>query len=366
MRRDEKPLRRVNPGGDVRWVARCTVGGRRGSHGTFAKCGPCKAPLTSGECCAQHRIWWAYEQDAPGEAKATAMTIRGYFGGDWLKRHPRVERTEKGYKSRIKAMLDVDTQDGLFGELPIRETRPRHLDDLVGVMLCEHGRVPSGVRAVIGVISAMFKDAIRDDLAEMNPAAYITVRDNDPRAQRHSRPARLATWDEMHRFAACAGEHEPLILLMSDCGLRLGEALAPDCRHVNGDTLTVERHAWHGSLYGGLKSGESRETPIPPRLAGLLAAAKRDRIGLLFPDADGKVWTENAFYSQVWRPAREASGLELLPHDLRHSYVSLMRAAGVDPADLAKAAGHTVQTATSRYTHSTGGTFDVMRRAVGE
>jgi site-specific recombinase XerD len=77
------------------------------------------------------------------------------------------------------------------------------------------------------------------------------------------------------------------------------------------------------------------------------------------------VWTDRSFYKLVWYPTRERAGMLIRPHDLRHSYVSNLRAAGVDPADLARATGHSEHTATTRYTHSTGGTFDLMRKAVG-
>jgi hypothetical protein len=40
-------------------------------------------------------------------------------------------------------------------------------------------------------------------------------------------------------------------------------------------------------------------------------------------------------------------------------------AAGVDPADLADMAGHTVETATRKYTHGLGRSYDAMREAVG-
>lgn len=372
MRRSEHPERRVNPSGRVVWTARWTdnTGCRRrgwpehGVPATHKKAGPCRELTGDGCCCAQHAIWRCYELDAEPQQARERTTVRSYFAGDWLRRHPRTERTEAGYKSRVRGALDMETQDGTFGDLELRRVKPRHLDDLVDVMLRD-GRAASGVRAVVAVLSSLFMDAIRDELAEMNPALLVTVRDSDPRVQRARRRPVLASWEDMHAFAAAAGVFEPLVRTLADCGLRLGEMLALECKHVQSDVLVVEQQAWRGVVAPGTKQGAGREVPLPPRLGSLLALAKRDRIGLLFPNPDGKAWTDHGFYRQVWNPAREASGLDLLPHDLRHSYVSLMRAAGVDPADLADATGHTVATATAKYTHATGATFDAMRRAVG-
>jgi hypothetical protein len=47
-----------------------------------------------------------------------------------------------------------------------------------------------------------------------------------------------------------------------------------------------------------------------------------------------------------------------------HSHVSLMRAAGVDPAHLASWTGHSVLTATTVYTHAVGDVSGVARAAI--
>jgi integrase len=85
----------------------------------------------------------------------------------------------------------------------------------------------------------------------------------------------------------------------------------------------------------------------------------------LFPTATGKVWQERNWRRTVWAPACAASGIDARPHELRHSYVSLMRAASVDAADLAAITGHSVETMHSRYTHAVGRSFEQVRGAVG-
>lgn len=53
------------------------------------------------------------------------------------------------------------------------------------------------------------------------------------------------------------------------------------------------------------------------------------------------------------------------PHECRHSYVTHLRAAGVNDADLAEIAGHRVETMLARYTHSLGGSMGAIREAIG-
>ena len=49
----------------------------------------------------------------------------------------------------------------------------------------------------------------------------------------------------------------------------------------------------------------------------------------------------------------------------RASWESIMRAEGVDPADLAKYAGHSVQTANARYVQALERSADQVRAVVG-
>lgn len=363
VRRNETPLRRVSQiTGKVSWVARAAGDdGKRRSHGTYEKAGPCKQPRPDGECCAQHRIWWSYETDTT--VNPEVLTVGGYFE-TWLQDHPRTKRTEDNYRSCVLSVLDVQIDGRAFKDWPMDDLKRKHLIRIVDVLLREHGRAAAGAQVVMSRLSIMFENAIDDGKLDANPATGVRIRANDPRVQKPKRGVTVASWDEMHAFAKAAGEYEPMIRVLSDCGLRLGEMLALECKHVRGDVLVVEQNAWHGVISAGTKQCDRREVPIPAGLLALLLAVKRDRIGLLFVGPSG-VWQENHFYRAVWRPAVKASGLALRPHDLRHGWVSHLRKAGVDPADLARMAGHTVMTATHTYTHSTGTSFEDARSAVG-
>ena len=61
---------------------------------------------------------------------------------------------------------------------------------------------------------------------------------------------------------------------------------------------------------------------------------------------------------------QEASGLGIRPHECRHSYVTHLRAAGVNDADLAEIAGHRVETMLARYTHAVGTSFEAIGVAI--
>jgi integrase len=77
------------------------------------------------------------------------------------------------------------------------------------------------------------------------------------------------------------------------------------------------------------------------------------------------MWRERNFYRDVWKPTQERSGIDIRPHECRHSYVTHLRAAGINDADLAEIAGHRVETMLARYTHAVGGSYTVIRAAIG-
>ena len=86
---------------------------------------------------------------------------------------------------------------------------------------------------------------------------------------------------------------------------------------------------------------------------------------LLFTTPTGRLWRERTFYRDLWKPAQEASRLDIRPHECRHSYVTHLRATGVNDADLAEIAGHRVETMLARYTHAVGGSHEAVRGAIG-
>jgi site-specific recombinase XerD len=86
---------------------------------------------------------------------------------------------------------------------------------------------------------------------------------------------------------------------------------------------------------------------------------------LLFTTPTGRMWRERNFYRDVWKPTQERSGIDIRPHECRHSYVTHLRAAGINDADLAEIAGHRVETMLARYTHAVGRSFESVRQTIG-
>jgi len=361
MRRDT-PVKRRNPSGQIVWVARYT--GRDGRRhiakpswnrgkGTFARKGE-----------AQKAIDEAYGlSDRPDTL--------GEYAATWTERHPRSERTNATNDHRISRVAEVTVEGIPLKDCPLRELRRRHTLALVDHMLRIEGRATTGAVGILRALSAMAEDAITDEVCDLNPFKGVRIRANDPRARKKPRPIRVFSFEEMHRFAKAAGDYEAMVRVFTDTGLRLGEVLPLRREDFDGETLEVRRTAHEGQILEGTKTdhGEldaGRVAPVPATLAWMLEAQLQvsDESELLFTTPTGRMWRERNFYRDLWRPAQEASGLDIRPHECRHSYVTHLRAAGVNDADLAEIAGHRVETMLSRYTHSVGKSFEDVRKAI--
>jgi integrase len=254
----------------------------------------------------------------------------------------------------------------------MRELRRRHTLVLVDHMLRVEGRATTGAVGILRALSAMAEDAITDEVCDHSPFKGVLVRANDPRAKKEPRPIRAFSFEEMHRFATAAGRYEAMVRVFTDCGLRLGEVLPLRREDFDGETLQVRRTAHEGRILEGTKSdhGEpdaGRVVPVPATLAWMLEAQinlNDSDCQLLFPTPRGRLWRERTFYRDLWKPAQEASGLDIRPHGCRHSYVTHLRAAGIYESDLAEIVGHRVETMLARYTHAVRGSFGAVRAAV--
>lgn len=390
-RRRETPRPRTNPSGKKVWQARWTdkAGRRRmgyppdikGTHPTKRE--------------AQAAIDACYERDALGPARPD--TVGGY-AATWMTVHPRAPITVKTNTYRLGAVLDIVLEGAPLRDWPFEMLRRRHANAIADHLLRD-GRAYSGVNSVLGTLSAMCEDAIEDEVAVTNPFRGMKkIRKNDPRITKAPRPIRVWDWAQMHQFAAvCAAADspgaeltawrrvyaEPMIRMLSDCGLRIGE-LFPLCRSdlsFSDATLTVGWSVSDGKVVQGTKTDHGdvaagRVVPVPPDLLGMLDRMPKrldavlmrgdSQERLLFPAPRGSMWLYHCWIRDVWNPGRKALEVDIRPHELRHSWISLLRGAGVDPADVAAAGGHTLQTATRTYTHALGRSFDAMRTAVGE
>jgi integrase len=378
VKRREQPIKRVNPSGEVRWVARYTnSAGKRKQAGTFAR-----------KREAQEAIDAAY-------ARPERLDTFGAYALTWTERHPRSAQTNASSRTRLNAVIEIEIEGRPLRDWPYIDLKPKHMVALVDHLLRIDGRAAKGVQGIKATISSMNQDAITDDVAEINFAFGVKVRTNDPRIRKAPKKINVWSFDQLREFAAAGrpetraetakpspdrktGEtlyysrvdFEPMLATLCLSNLRIGELFALLRSELDLTALTLQPS---GSAYEGvITRGNTREkkheglVPIAPSLAVMLERiVPRIDTQLLFPTAKGTVWHDSNFRRDVWRPAQIASGLPIQPHECRHSYVSHMRAEGVDAADLAQVTRHSIDTATRHYTHPLDRSMEQIRGIIG-
>ena len=216
----------------------------------------------------------------------------------------------------------------------------RHAD--VAAWVSDLPLAPATVRYVHRVFSLMLDLAVRDGRLAVNPATGVRL----PRAL----PAEKRFLDHqgVQQVADAAGEYRTLVLVLSYCGLRWGEAAALRVgrldlmrrRLVVAESVTEVR----GRLvWGTPKSHQQRSVPVPRFLVDDLAVqvAGKGADALVFTTTRGAALRNLNWRRDVFDAAATSVGLDgLTPHELRHTAASLAVSAGANVKAIQRMLGH--------------------------
>jgi integrase len=147
------------------------------------------------------------------------------------------------------------------------------------------------------------------------------------------------TWEQVTELQSWMPEHVCRIVpIAALTGLREGELF--DLRESD---LELDKGLMR--IRSGKTQAATRSVSLPTMAVQLLReqllARRHTEGGYVFPAPKGGRWLKDNFLARVFRPAAKRAGLEgIRPHDLRHTYASLMGSAGVDVATIAAQMGH--------------------------
>jgi integrase len=234
--------------------------------------------------------------------------------------------------------------------VPLAALTPAMLEDTIAAA----ARVaPRQAQLALGTVKQVLRDAMRRG-QRVDPA-LLEVK---APGYEEREPVFLSAAEVEHLASWCA---EPqLIVFAALSGLRLGEVLALRDSDVNLEDgfVLVSRSARKG-VEGRTKTRKRRRVYLCARalkaLREQLLARRPNAKGLVFssPRSDS-VWNSDNFRADVFAKAVERAAATLQParrtdferldfHDLRHTFASLMIAAGANPLQLADALGHSDQ-----------------------
>ena len=238
-----------------------------------------------------------------------------------------------------------------FGHLRLSALTRSRLQDLVDRMVGD-GLGPSTIRNTFLPLRALYRRALLQGLVVQNPTLGLCLPAHRPKRDRVARPAEAEAL-----LRALPDTDRALWATALYAGLRRGELQALRWGDVNLEqgVLRVE-HSWdHIAGLIAPKSRAGRRTvPVPEALRGHLVAHRRAHRSteFVFEGSAGRPMG-SAMASRRAHDAWKKLGLRPIGlHECRHTYASLMIAAGVNAKALSTYMGHSSITVTlDRYGH---------------
>ena len=224
------------------------------------------------------------------------------------------------------------------------------------------------------MISSIFEEAIDDGLAQANPVNKLLKKILPPKNQRDLKQPAPLTVEEIDRLLAvaeraCSRSMRLLLMVMVFMGLRLGEVLAMRLRNLDLDSrLYHVVEAFKLKTFKKPKGGKTRFVDVPdfilPELEAHIVYLKKQRlkhgrgsqVDLLFVDQTekGGPWpfSQRKVQGDLKRVCKAAT-LEIRnPHDLRHTYATVLLTSGMSPAYVQQQLGHSsIQITVDVYGH---------------
>lgn len=266
---------------------------------------------------------------------------------EWADEHfPKLQNnTLKPYRVGLKeAKL-------FFKNTPIENIKPAHANQYL-LHLTQKGYAAKTIKGRMLVLNLIFKYAILMEFISSNPCQYITVPKGLPQKKRLP-----ATPDEAEKIIANTDKpFGVLAYFFLFTGCRRGEALAlmPDDVDIENKTVrinkTVEWLGSHPQIKNSPKTDAgNRELPLTDKLIELLKPRMRQKY--LFQNANGEL-LNNSQVTRGWEKYQEETGIQSTPHQLRHSYQTMLFDAGIDIKTAQRWLGHAdIKTTLDIYTH---------------
>lgn len=226
------------------------------------------------------------------------------------------------------------------------------------------------LRSYLQILSAIFEHAIDNRVIDFNPAAKLKIPKDAPAKHRHALSETERKWVMEFEHRA-----KPAAMLMMLSGLRRGEATALRWSDIDFEkkTILVSRsYDFKQREFKTPKNGKSRIVSVPQILIDYLLTLPQESIYVL-TSANGKMMTDTAwkrlFDSYMYclnlqygtfstdhvkfEPKKIPITIHTFtPHDLRHTFCTIMYESGIDVLVAQEQMGHSdVKTTLAIYTH---------------
>lgn len=327
---------------------------------------------------------WLFTQNQKKRAKSNQYsnvvdaktTLSIYFFSRWLP-----AREKAGYPLSTRSSDEQRFKDYVqkeIGYLVMSKITTVQIVNCLRKVVTEHGMSIPTRNKVRSLLSKVFGDAMVDEelpLCLTNPAMGITF--NDPREGK-SEPNYLTKKEDVTKYLSSAkklGRNHFLVSIIGlMAGLRKQEIIPLKWGDIDFDECMIKVSRKYeqasNSIKEGTKAGKrvSREIPISDALVAFLETIRADSE---YSDKDHFVVSKNENQnlssrdvSRLNEAIREASGLNITVHGMRHTYGREFAKSSGDIKALQTILGHSNSSVTELYSKLAGRTVKKHRNTV--
>jgi integrase len=262
------------------------------------------------------------------------------------KRKPTKPSTISNWKFILKKWVLPE-----FSSLHLAEVNNLAMKKFVG-RLCAAKLSPKTIHNISQLPKMIVASAINEEGEEIYPRKWNAEFIDMPVVTSQHQPA--VTGDTVSQLMAQAeGQYQVLFALVAGTGMRAGEALALECKHVSEDgrTLTIQQSVWQNQILSLKTANGIREIDLHPDLSTMLKAFIGNRTtGLIFHTNTGRPLCQTNVRNRYLYPLLEEAGSHRMGfHSFRRFRTTHLRKQRA-PEDLIRFwLGHANQSITDGY-----------------
>lgn len=268
----------------------------------------------------------AYKRMEQAGAIQTADPTVQEYALKWLPLH-KADVSVKTYNDYAK---QLETLCAAIGDTKLRAVT---VDDAASVWVRYSGYSASTIHRAQILFVGLFDAAVENDIIRKNPFRARYAKPPKSPSGTH----RALTDEEISLIRVTPHRMQTAAMIMLYAGLRRGEVMALTMKDIDltAGTITVNKAVRFDSNRPVISRPK---TAAGIRTVPLLSVIKPflvDRVGLILPTATGGMMTDTAF-RRCWESyllhLSRAAGhpVSIRPHDLRHTYCTMLRDSGVD------------------------------------
>lgn len=253
----------------------------------------------------------------------------------WSESHFQKIKNTNGYVAAFNTCESIH-------KMKFQDIKLDHLQKL----LDESGKNAPTQKTIKNMFGLMWDYAVVHEIVNQDKREMIRYLDTTKAGNPNKLDRKPFTKKEIRiLWNAASSEYVSIILILIYTGCRIGELLELTKDNIN----LVERwfYIGHAKTEAGI-----REVPIAERIVPLFEYWMKKDCSHLICTPEQEPFTYRNYLDSYWKPVVDSFGFDHLPHDTRHTCISLLAEAGVDQRIIRKIVGHKGQGVTETvYTH---------------